>query len=85
MVKMIATKPQTYGHKTLAADDEFEAENDAQAQMLVSLGRARRKDDTKGTKVEPLQTGTRTEKPAEPETGGGKYGTRRLKADDEPK
>lgn len=77
MVKMIALKPHTYATKTLAADDEFEVEEGYVA-TLISLGRARLADDKKkSTKVEPVKT-TSTE--AEP---AGKYGTRRLKADDD--
>ena len=80
MVTMIATKPHTYAHKTLKADEEFEVEA-GHVPTLISLGRARLKDDKpKGTAVEPVKTTSTEEKAAEP---SGKYATRRMKADDE--
>jgi hypothetical protein len=81
MVKMIATKPLTYDMKTIEADEEFEVA-DAYVGTLTSLGRARLKDDPKGSKVKP--TTTRQEPDDESgEDTGAKYRTRQVKAKDD--
>jgi hypothetical protein len=77
MVKMIATKPHTFGGKVIQAGEEFEAE-EQYAATLFSLGRATRKDSS--TKTKP--TTTKSEEPA-PDDNGKKYKTRRVKAEDE--
>ena len=77
MPKMIAIKAQTYGTRTLKADEEFDVD-DQYVATLVSLGRARLVE-TKSTKTKPT-----TSKSAEPEAEeeGKTYKTRSLKADD---
>ena len=77
MPKMIAIKPQTYGTKTLKADEEFDVEAQY-VPTLISLGRARLVEE-KSTKTKPT-----TSKSAEPEAEeeGKTYKTRRLKAED---
>lgn len=80
MVQMIATKTQTYDRRTIQAGEEFEVA-DQYVGTLVSLGRARPKDDRTGTKVEPVKT--QPEAAPEGDVAKGKYKTRRLKSDDE--
>jgi hypothetical protein len=85
-ITMIASKPHSFGMRTIAADEEFEVDNEQQAQTLVSLGRASRKGET--TKVQPTTAKPKAEpeddEPAEKkprakaEDAG--YSTRRLKA-----
>ena len=78
-IKMIATKPHSYCMRTIEADEEFEVDNEQQAQMLVSLGRASLKEG-KGSKAKPTTT-----KGGDEDNGddnGKKYKTRRLKSDD---
>lgn len=76
-IKMIATKPHSFGMRVIEADEEFEVDNDQQAQTLISLGRATLKDQ-KSTKAKPVTT-----KDADDDNGDKKYKTRRLKADDD--
>lgn len=78
MVKMIATKPHTYGGKTIEAGAEYEVE-DQYAGTLVSLGRASYKDNPKGTKANPTTTQSTEENGDDKKT----YRTRRVKAEDE--
>jgi hypothetical protein len=74
-IKLIASKPHSYGMRTIEADEEFEVDNEQQAQTLVSLGRARLKEG-KGTKAKP----TTTKSDDEEDPDNGKYKTRQMKA-----
>jgi hypothetical protein len=75
-IKMIATKPHSFGMRTIEADEEFEVDNDQQAQTLISLGRATLKEG-KSTKAKPTTTKSADE---EEEPDNGKYKTRQMKA-----
>lgn len=85
MVKMIATKAQTYDNKTIEAGEEFEVE-DRFVGTLQSLARATLKDEA-STKVKPTTTKPAEEKPEkekpaakkEPEPKA-KYRTRDMRA-----
>lgn len=80
MPTMIATKPLTYDMRTIKAGDEFEVA-DQYVGTLVSLGRARLKDN-KSTKVEPVTTKPKEEpKKAVEAEDNSKYKTRQVKAE----
>lgn len=76
MVKLIATKAQTYDRRTIEAGEEFEAD-EQYAATLVSLGRASRKDDGGKTKASPTTTKSKEEPKTE---AGSTYKTRQVKA-----
>lgn len=87
MVKMIATKAQTYDNRTIEADEEFEVD-EQYAGTLVGLSRARRADEGS---IKTRVTGTRSQEAEADEGEGegeeengkktsGRYQTRRMKA-----
>lgn len=82
MPKMVATKPITYGGKTLAAGDVFDVEDNYVA-TLVSLGRASLQENggKKSTKAKATTTRS-SEAEGEAEGESSEYKTRRLKADE---
>jgi len=80
MVKMIATKAHTYGHKTIQAGDEFEVE-DAYVPTLISLGRATLKETKKPRPMTAKPAEEHAEEKPKPKDEHPTYKTRDLKAD----
>lgn len=81
MVKMIATKPHTFGGKVIQADEEFEVD-EQYAGTLVSLGRAVIAEEGKGktkkaSKAKPMTSAEEAGEDAKT------YQTRQIKAEDE--
>lgn len=78
-IKMIASKPHSFGMRVIEADEEFEVDNEQQAQTLISLGRATLKEG-KSTKAKPTTTKADEEDEDDGDNGGKTYKTRQLKA-----